>query len=122
MEQEIRGLFFELGMPVIQKSIQVSPRYTTIHYNLVHLNQYNDVPKKTKFVSAYIHKDILVQKSKLHTFQFKYQTIIAGMLTFMENTIAGLLILVLLKRGLYLQVLMIVTNHYLLTLIHYHTF
>ena len=71
MEQEIRGLFFELGMPVIQKSIQVSPRYTTIHYNLVHLNQYNDVPKKTKFISAYIHKDILVQKSKIAHFSIQ---------------------------------------------------
>ena len=68
MEQEIKSLFFELGMPVIQKDVQVSPRYTTIHYNLVHLNQYNEINKKAKFISAYIHKDIIVQKSQVGHF------------------------------------------------------
>ena len=68
MEQEIKGLFYDLGLPVIQKDVQESPRYTTIHYNLVNLNQYNEINKKVKFISAYIHKDIIVQKSKIGHF------------------------------------------------------
>lgn len=63
MEQEIKSLFYELGIPVIQKHIQVSSGYTTIHYNLIDINQFNDVNKKSKFISAYIHKDVIVVKS-----------------------------------------------------------
>lgn len=73
IKQEIRKLYFELGIPVIQKEIQVAPRYTTIHYNLANINHFTNVVKKTKFISAYIHKDLEVMKSNIGHFAVKFE-------------------------------------------------
>lgn len=68
MEQEIKSLFYELGIPVIQKMKHESPSYTAIHYNLVNIKQFNEVEKKVKFISAYTHTDIIYKRSKTSHF------------------------------------------------------
>lgn len=68
MEQEIKGLLYELGVPVIQKDIQDSPTYKTIHYDLVDIKQLLQVEKKVKFLSAYLHIDIFYKKSSTSHF------------------------------------------------------
>lgn len=68
MEKEIKGLLYELEIPVIQRSVQKSPTYTVIHYDLVDIKQLTQVEKKVKFLSAYLHKDILYRKSNISHF------------------------------------------------------
>ena len=63
MEKEIKGLLYELGIPVIQREVQDSPSYKIIHYDLVDIKQLLQVEKKVKFLSAYTHIDILYRKS-----------------------------------------------------------
>ena len=63
MEKEIKGLLYELEIPVIQRSVQISPTYKVIHYDLVDIKQLTQVEKKVKFLSAYLHKEILYRKS-----------------------------------------------------------
>jgi S-DNA-T family DNA segregation ATPase FtsK/SpoIIIE len=63
MEKKIKGLLYELGIPVIQRDIQESPTYTVIHYDLVDIKQLLQVEKKIKFLSAYLHIDIFYRTS-----------------------------------------------------------
>lgn len=73
MVEQIKKLYFELGIPVIQKDIQVAPRYTTIHYNLTNINHLNYVIKKTKLISVFIHKELEVEKSNIGHFAIKLE-------------------------------------------------
>ena len=63
MESEIKGLLYELGLPVIQREVQDSPTYKVIHYDLVDIKQLLQVEKKIKFLSAYLHIDIFYRRS-----------------------------------------------------------
>ena len=63
MEKEIKGLLYELGLPVIQREVQDSPTYKVIHYDLVDIKQLLQVEKKIKFLSAYLHIDVFYRKS-----------------------------------------------------------
>lgn len=68
LSKEIKELFLELGMPCIEKEVSNSPSYTMFHYNLADISQLNQVEKKVKFISAYLHKDIIVKKSSIGHF------------------------------------------------------
>ena len=68
LSKEIKELFLELGMPCIEKEVQTSPSYIMYHYNLADISQLNQVEKKVKFISAYLHKDIIVKKSSIGHF------------------------------------------------------
>lgn len=68
LSKEIKELFLELGMPCIEKEVSNSPSYTMFHYNLADISQLNQVEKKVKFLSAYLHKDIIVKKSNIAHF------------------------------------------------------
>lgn len=68
MEKQIKELLYDLGIPVIQREIQKSPSQILIHYNLVNIQQLNEVEKKAKFLSAYLHKDFSVKKSSIGHF------------------------------------------------------
>lgn len=68
MEQQIKSLLYELGLPVIQKDVQKSPSQILIHYNLADITQLADIQKKIRFLSAYLHTDILVKKSSVGHF------------------------------------------------------
>ena len=68
MEKELKELLYELGIIVIQKAKNTSPTYTTIHYDLADIKQLTNAEKKVKFLSAYLHKDILFRKSNIAHF------------------------------------------------------
>lgn len=68
LSKEIKELFLELGMPCIEKEVSSSPSYIMYHYNLADISQLNQVEKKVKFISAYLHKDIVVKKSNIGHF------------------------------------------------------
>lgn len=71
MEQEIKSLLYELGIPVIQREKIVAPNCVSIHYDLVKIEHLAQVEKKVKFLSAYLHKDIVYQKSEIAHFSLR---------------------------------------------------
>lgn len=85
MEQEIKTLFKELGVVVFQKEVQKSPSYTTIHYELYDITQLNEIPKKIKFISAFLHTDILVKKSNIAHFALSIQNKEKTSVNFYDN-------------------------------------
>ena len=68
MEKQIKELLYELGIPVIQREIQKSPSQILIHYDLVDITHLSSLQRKSKFLSAYLHKDIVVKKSNIGHF------------------------------------------------------
>lgn len=63
MGEQLQKLLGELELPCILKEVQESPSYMNYHFDLVDIEQLNLVHKKVKFASAYLHKDITINKS-----------------------------------------------------------
>ena len=71
MEREIKELLYELGIPVIQRARKESPNCISLHYDLVKIDQLSQLEKKVKFLSAYLHKDIVYQRSDIAHFSLR---------------------------------------------------
>lgn len=63
MEQEIKNLFYELGVPVFLKKTQESPSYITYHYNVANIKSLEQTEKKAKLISKFIGKPIMYKES-----------------------------------------------------------
>lgn len=63
MEQEIKDLFYELGVPVFLKRTQDSPSYVTYHFNVADIKSLEQTEKKTKLISKFLGKTILYKSS-----------------------------------------------------------
>ena len=70
LSKEIKELMMELGVTCLEKKVQQTPAYILYHYNLADISQLSQVEKKAKFLSAYLHKDIIVKKSDIGHFAF----------------------------------------------------
>lgn len=71
MENEIKELLYELGVPVIQRAKREAPNCISIHYDLVKIDQLNQLERKVKFLSAYLHKDIVYERSDIAHFSLR---------------------------------------------------
>lgn len=63
MEQEIKRLFFELGIPIFLKKTQEAPNCFTYHYNIGDINSLKQVESKAKIVSTYLNTNIVYKGS-----------------------------------------------------------
>jgi S-DNA-T family DNA segregation ATPase FtsK/SpoIIIE len=63
MEQEIKKLFYDLGIPVFLKKIQESPSYITYHFNVASIKSLEQTEKKTKLISKFLGKQMLYKDS-----------------------------------------------------------
>ena len=68
MEQEIKNLFYELGVPVFLKKKQESPNYTTFHYDVGHITNLTQVAKYAKTISSFLNLEIVYNKSDIAHF------------------------------------------------------
>lgn len=85
MEKEIKSLLYELGLPVIQKDIKKSPSQILIHYNLADITQLGEIPKKVRFLSAYLHTNIVVKKSSISHFALSLPNPDSGVIKFYDE-------------------------------------
>ena len=72
--REIKTILMELGIPVIHKATETTPQYIIYHFNLASIMQLDSVEKKTKFISAYMHKDVGFRKSNKAHFALAIQS------------------------------------------------
>ena len=68
MEQEIKNLFYELGVPVFLKSKQESPSYITYYYDVGDINSLSQIEKKVKMISSFIKSDLIYKSSEISHF------------------------------------------------------
>lgn len=68
MEQEIKNLFYDLGIPVFLKEKQDAPSYITYHYEVGDIKSLAQIERKIKMISSFIGKDIIYKKSNVGHF------------------------------------------------------
>lgn len=85
LSRELKELLLELGVICIGKGVQKTPNYTLYHFNLVDINQFNQIEKKAKFISAYLHKDITVKKSDIGHFALAVPNEKTNIVNFYDN-------------------------------------
>lgn len=62
--QSLKEILYDLGIPVLHRKTEDSPRYTTYHFDLPRITDLEGLERKTKFISAYTHKDVQYVKSE----------------------------------------------------------
>lgn len=63
MEQEIKSLFYDLGMVVYLKGKSVSSTHTTLHFDVDSIKDLSQIDKNVKLISKFLHKEVTVKKS-----------------------------------------------------------
>ena len=69
--QLLKDSLFDLGIPVLHKRTETSPKYITYHFDLPKITDLDGIDRKTKFISAYIHKDVQYVRSETNHFALR---------------------------------------------------
>lgn len=68
MEQEIKKLFYELGIVVYLVDKKQSLSHTTLYFNVDSIKQLCQIEKSTKLISTFLRKDIKLKQSSISHF------------------------------------------------------
>lgn len=66
--KELQQLMIELGIPCLDRQVQDTPSYIVYHFELVDITQLTQVEKKAKFLSAYLHTNVVIKNSTIAHF------------------------------------------------------
>lgn len=89
MEQEIKKLFYELGIPVFLKKTQESPNCITYHYEVGDIKSLGQVEKKVKMISAFLNEEIVYKKSNTSHFALSVPKTSTNMVKLQDKRFKG---------------------------------
>ena len=67
----IADIYGQLGLHIMERKTIISPNLITIHYDIHNIERLYEAKNKLKFVSAYLHCDMIFDKSPIAHFSIK---------------------------------------------------